>query len=115
MTNECRKLILNAYRVILNKTTGQGALLKKYQGDKEYQWKVDQLSESFESALIYDMDKFRININHISYLSTQYQEIIRTHFTRILDDGERKRDSVDTVSHRDDMNKDDNKFGLGGV
>jgi hypothetical protein len=114
MSEKCRKFIISSYRIIMNKANVQGALLVKYHGAKEYQWKVDSLSETFELALIYRMEEYNVNINDIHYLATQYQETIRTFFTRIFDDGERKRDRPqETYIHRDDMNRDDKKWGLG--
>lgn len=115
MSEKCRKFIITSYRVIMNKANVQGALLIKYNGAKEYQWKVDSLAETFELTMIYNMEEFNVNINHIHYLSTQYQETIRTFFTRIFDDGERTRDKPqETYIHRDDMNADDKtKWGLG--
>ena len=84
----------------MHKANVQGNLSTKYNGEMEYTWKVDGYAQSFEEHLIYHAEDYNINISTINYLSVIYQETIRTFFTRLLGDGERKRDKSETFDHR---------------
>jgi len=113
MTDDCRQFVVGALRMVLHKANGQGNLSDKYNGTLEYEWKTKKYSDAFEDVLIEKQEDYNLSLGAMEFLSTMYEETVRTFFTRILGDGERKRDRPnETFLHKNDMNADDAKWGL---